>query len=149
LYGTELMLERPLLTPDQVTAVHERVLIVEDNAVIALGMREVLSQAGFDVVGTAATVGEALRVAADTCPDIAIMDVTLAGRRDGIEGALLLRQGSRLPVLFLTGQDDLVTRLRAASAQPAAYLLKPVSGERLVNAVRCALQTNAGRAGGS
>jgi DNA-binding response OmpR family regulator len=75
--------------------------------------------------------------------------VTLAGRRDGIGGALLLRQGSRLPVLFLTGQDDLVTRLRAASAQPAAYLLKPVSGERLVNAVRCALQTNAGRAGGS
>lgn len=124
---------------------HEKVLIVEDNAVISFAMREVLSQAGFDVVGTAATVGEALRVAAETQPDIAIMDVRLAGRRDGIEGALLLRQGSGLPVLFLTGQDDVVTRVRAAAAQPAAYLLKPVSGERLVHAVQHALNTNAGR----
>jgi DNA-binding NarL/FixJ family response regulator len=128
-----------------VTPVHEKVLIVEDNAVIAFGMREVLSHAGFDVVGTATTVGEALRVAAETRPDVAIMDVRLAGRRDGIEGALLLRQGSGLPVLFLTGQDDIVTRLRAAAAEPAAYLLKPVSGERLVHAVQRALQAHSGR----
>ena len=127
---------------------HEKVLIVEDNAFLAWGMREVLAQVGFQVVGVAATTAEALHLANDTDPDIAILDIRLAGRRDGIEAAMLLRQKSGLPVLFVTGEGDATTRLRAAAAEPAAYLLKPVSGDQLVRAVELALRASLVRADG-
>ena len=111
-------------------------------------MREVLAQVGFQVVGVAATTAEALHLANDTDPDIAILDIRLAGRRDGIEAAMLLRQKSGLPVLFVTGEGDATTRLRAAAAEPAAYLLKPVSGDQLVRAVELALRASLVRADG-
>ena len=103
-----------------------KVLILEDEALIALSMQEVLSLVGVEVVGVAATVGEALRLAGSTNPDVAICDVRLAGRRDGIDGAVLLHESSGLPVIFVTGQDDSATRQRAAKVDPVAYLEKPV-----------------------
>jgi two-component system, response regulator PdtaR len=121
---------------------NEKVLIVEDNALLALSMREVLAQAGLQVVGVAATATEAVRLASETNPDIAILDIRLAGKRDGIEAAMLLRQRSALPVLFVTGEVDSATRLRAAAAEPAAYLLKPVSTNQLLRAVSVALQAH-------
>ena len=81
-----------------------KVLIVEDELLIACTMQEVLSLVGFDVIGVAATVSEALRLSDMHKPDLAILDVRLAGRRDGIEGAQLLRDRSGLPVVFVTAQ---------------------------------------------
>ena len=79
-----------------VLPVHEKVLIVEDNALIALGLREFLAEVGFEVVGTAATMSEApLRLGEHVRPDIAIADVRIAGQHDGIETALELQQRAR------------------------------------------------------
>jgi two-component system, response regulator PdtaR len=116
-----------------------KVLILEDEALIALSMQEVLSLVGVEVVGVAATVGEALRLAGSANPDVAICDVRLAGRRDGIDGAVLLHESSGLPVIFVTGQDDSATRQRAAKVDPVAYLEKPVRPQELIAAVQAAI----------
>ncbi len=116
-----------------------KVLILEDEALIALSMQEVLSLVGVEVVGVAATVGEALRLAGSTNPDVANCEVRLAGRRDGIDGAVLLHESSGLPVIFVTGQDDSATRQRAAKVDPVAYLEKPVRPQELIAAVQAAI----------
>ena len=104
-------------------------------------MCEILTLVGFEVAGVAARVSDALVLAENSPPDIAIMDVRLAGCRDGIEGALLLRRRSGLPVLFVTAQGDAATMARAAAAEPAGYLMKPVNGRQLVKAVENAVRT--------
>ena len=118
-----------------------KVLIVEDEPLIALSLREVLTLVGFEVVGVAASVSDALRIAQNTRPDIAIFDVRLAGKRDGIEGAVQLRQIWDVPVVFLTAQGDEGTRTRAAFLNPAAYLVKPVHSQQIIVAVETALRT--------
>jgi DNA-binding response OmpR family regulator len=124
-------------------AMREKVLIVEDDALIALSMREILTLVGFEVAGVAATVSDALILAENTRPDLAIFDVRLAGRRDGIEGAMLLRGIMEIPVLFLTAQGDEGTRARAAALNPAAYLYKPVHAQEIIAAVENALTRSA------
>ena len=98
-----------------------KVLIAEDGALIA--MREVLSLIGLEVVGVAASVNDALCLAQNTQPDLAIFDVRLAGKRDGIEAAALLRDIIDIPVVFLTANGD----------------QEPVSSQQIVAAVESAL----------
>src|SRR5215470_10652367 len=116
-----------------------KVLIVEDDAIEALGMREMLSLFGVEVVGVASRVSDALCLAEDTLPDVAIFDVRLAGRRDGIEGALILHKSVGLPVIFVTGRSDAATIARAAEAEPIAFLPKPVPAGQLVAAIETAI----------
>jgi DNA-binding NarL/FixJ family response regulator len=104
-------------------------------------MREVLSLVGYEVVGVAATVNDALCLAENTRPDLAIVDVTLAGRRDGIEGADLLRKQWGTEVLFLTAQGDESTVQRASSVDSAGFLVKPVHSQQLVRAIRRVLDS--------
>jgi DNA-binding NarL/FixJ family response regulator len=126
------------------TAKHAKVLLAEDDALIAMSIREILSLFGLEVVGVAATVTDALCLAQNTHPDLAIFDIRLAGKRDGIEGAALLRGILDIPVVFLTGQGDETTRARADAVHPAAYLCKPASPQQIVAAVREALRTRLG-----
>ena len=92
-----------------------KVLILEDDVLVAWSLREVLSLTGYQVTGIAATVNDALCLAENTRPDLAVVDVRLAGNRDGIEGAQLLRQQFGISVIFLTGEVDQATARRAAS----------------------------------
>jgi len=115
-----------------------KVLIIEDEPIVALSLREVLVSAGYDVVGIARSVADALRLAQSTLPEIMICDVQLAGRRDGVEGVVLLRDIHKIPVVFLTAQGDKEARARAAAVQPVAYLYKPVPRNR------CLLPSNKG-----
>ena len=122
-----------------------KILVAEDDALIATSIREVLSIFGFEVVGVAATVSDALCIAQNNHPDLAIFDVRLAGRRDGIEGATILRTILDIPVVFLTAQTDEGTRARAAAVQPSAYLCKPASPQQIIAAVKGALTRAAER----
>ena len=117
-----------------------KILVAEDDVLIALSLQQTLSLLGFEVVGIAATVSDALCLAQNTRPDLAIFDIQLAGKRDGIEGAALLRSLLDIPVVFLTGQGDEATRARANSIHPAAFLCKPVSTQQIVAAVEEALR---------
>jgi DNA-binding NarL/FixJ family response regulator len=117
-----------------------RVLILEDEILVAWSLREVLTLVGYEVTGIAATVHDALCLAEVTRPDLAIVDVRLAGQRDGIEGAELLRQQFGLEVIFLTGEVDKKTAQRASSLNPSCYLIKPVHSQQLVDAARTATE---------
>jgi DNA-binding NarL/FixJ family response regulator len=116
------------------TAVATKVLILEDDPLTALGMADVLNFAGFQVIGPARRVSEAIELAERACPRVAVVDINLAGRRDGIQGADILKRGGA-EVVFLTGQFNRSTLARAASLKPAAFLSKPCEPRDLLAAV--------------
>lgn len=116
-----------------------KILVAEDDALVAMSIQQTLSLFGFNVVGVAATVSAALCLAQNTRPDLAIFDIQLAGKRDGIEGPALLRGFPDIPVVFLTGQADERTRSRAQSVRPAAYISKPAAPQQVVAAIEQAL----------
>ncbi len=115
-----------------------RILVVEDDYFVALELEHRLLEAGFDVVGIAATADEALQKAHAGKPDLAVMDIRLAGPRDGIEAATdLIALG--IPSIFATAHSDPETRQRAEQARPLGWLQKPYSSESLIAAIRQAL----------
>jgi DNA-binding NarL/FixJ family response regulator len=114
-----------------------KVLILEDDMLVASSLRDLLSLTGCEVTGVAASVNDALSFAQGTKPDLALIDVHLTGPRDGIEGAELLYQQFGIPVIFLTGDIDKATARRASGIGP--YLTKPVHGQQLVEAIRGAM----------
>lgn len=116
-----------------------RVLIVEDDHLVALEIEAALADQGFEVTGVAATAEQALALARATRPDLAIMDIRLAGPRDGVDAALDLWREVGLRCVFATAHQDAETKRRAAAAQPLGWIAKPYRPAVLVQAVRNAL----------
>jgi CheY-like chemotaxis protein len=94
------------------------ILIVEDEALVASYIEEVLAESGFRVAGVAASGPEALSLAEETQPRLALVDIRLTGPIDGIELACVLRQKFGIPAIFLSGLADDETTRRAAIAEP-------------------------------
>lgn len=115
-----------------------RILIVEDEFLIAMVAEDELTDAGHEVVGIATTYDAALRLAEDHRPDLAILDVRLASLRDGIDVALDLRQRFAIPAILATGSHDEENLRRAAPARPLGWLTKPYTPEALLDAVEAA-----------
>jgi CheY-like chemotaxis protein len=112
-----------------------RVLIVEDEAIIAMEMEAILQGGGHLVVDAVATAEEAIAVTRRTQPDLVLMDIRLARGGDGIAAALVIRNELGIGSIFLTAHSDQPTRLRAAAAAPLGFIVKPISPERLLQAV--------------
>jgi CheY-like chemotaxis protein len=108
-----------------------RVLIVEDEFYIALDIEATLTGLGHSSVGIAASAAQAIGIAERERPDVILMDVRLAGKRDGIDaaGEILSRLGIRS--IFVTANTDPHTRERAAAVNPAGFLEKPLTPQRL------------------
>lgn len=121
------------------TAPLGRILIVEDEYFVALDLEHRLIEAGFTVVGIAASAGEAMAMAAAGKPELAIVDIRLLGPRDGVDVAMRLRSDFGIPSLFATANSDPRTRIRAEEASPRGWLHKPYSTELLIAAVTQAL----------
>ena len=119
-----------------------RVLIAEDEAIIRLDLKEMLEEEGLTVVGEAADGEAALRLAAETSPDLVIMDIKMPGM-DGLTAAERLAETSDAAVLILTAfsQRDLVQR--AADAGAMGYLVKPFQKSDLMPAIDVALARHA------
>jgi two-component system, response regulator PdtaR len=113
-----------------------RILIVEDDYFVGALLEQHLRDAGFHVVGVAMTADEAVRFAERERPDLAVMDVRLAGVRDGIDAAIELRSRYNVPSLFATAHGDLATQTRAEKARPAGWLTKPYSAQLAVATIR-------------
>ena len=116
-----------------------RILIVEDDYFVAIDLEHRLQEAGFAVVGVATCAEEALELAAAEKPVLALMDIRIAGARDGVETAIELQRSFRIPSIFATAHGDEATRKRAEEARPRGWLQKPYSSAALINAVRSAL----------
>jgi DNA-binding response OmpR family regulator len=116
-----------------------RILIVEDEGIVALQVRTVLEQRGLDVTDTCASGEEAIASLAEKPADLVLMDIRLRGPLDGIETAAAMRATSHVPILFLTANSDDDTLRRARSTDPYGYLLKPFNSKELGIAVDMAL----------
>ena len=116
------------------------ILIVEDEALVASYIKEVLSESGFRVAGVAASGAEALALAAENRPRLALVDIRLTGPIDGIELACQLRQKFAVPAIFLSGLVDSETTQRAEAARPLGFLSKPFLSSQVFNAIERALR---------
>lgn len=116
----------------------DRILIVEDERPFAEIVEGFLERLGYGVAGIADSGEEALRVAAETRPDLALMDIEIHGRMDGFETAELLRQKLDIPIIFLTGRADDATLERVRRSESFGYLLKPFRPEELKASIELA-----------
>ena len=103
-----------------------RVLIAEDEALVALALEDELSSAGYEV-DMAATGEEVVQFALSRRPSLVIMDVNLAGKTSGIDAAYTIRAHSDVPIVFVSGYHDSRIKRRAAKVRPAAFCVKPIS----------------------
>ena len=116
-----------------------RLLIVEDDVLLASALQELLCDSGFEVVGTAGSAATALLLAKDQHPTLALIDICLVGPIDGIELACRLRDEYRIATIFLSGLADPETRERARMAEPVGFLRKPYRASQVYNAIEQAL----------
>jgi DNA-binding NarL/FixJ family response regulator len=115
------------------------VLIVEDDFLIAMQTESALTDAGITVVGVASTAEEAVLLARQNKPVLAVMDIRLAGQRDGIEAAGDLFRELGVRCIFATAHDDQRTRSRAEPFAPLGWLAKPYTMASLIASVRQAI----------
>ncbi len=107
-----------------------KVLVLEDEVAVAEDLRIKLEQLGYQVVGVAGTGLQAIALAEDQCPDLAVVDIVLPGDMDGIEVANRFRKMG-IPVVFLTSHADEAFLERAKVTEPYGYILKPHSTREL------------------
>ncbi|WP_435171540.1 response regulator [Falsirhodobacter sp. 1013] len=111
------------------------ILVVEDAALIAMDLVIALEDAGYVVVGVAATKAAAIALAEAHSIDLATMDVELAQGSNGIDTAIELRNRYDIPSIFVSGSLTDATIRRAAAADPIGFLDKPVLAEKVLHAV--------------
>jgi signal transduction histidine kinase len=120
-----------------------RILVVEDDGVLALNLADTLDELGYTVAGTATRGEEAIDLARRLHPQLILMDVGLAGQIDGIAAAEAIRDEHDVPVVFLTSHADEDTLQRATHADPSAYLVKPFKAPDLRCVIEIALHKHA------
>lgn len=116
-----------------------RLLVVEDETIIALDLKGQLQRLGYEVIGLVASGEEALRVAEAQRPDLVLMDLVLRGSLDGAQTADQLRERFRLPVVFITAYSDAATLERIRVTEPYGYILKPFDTRELHSLIEIAL----------
>ncbi|RYZ20142.1 MAG: response regulator transcription factor [Chitinophagaceae bacterium] len=116
-----------------------KILLVEDELIIADYMNECLKHLGYEVCATAISYEEAVKAVCTCDPDIAIVDITLKGGRNGIDFGRYLKEKHRIPFIFATSHSDRCTIDAAKQVLPYAYLIKPFSEEDLYAVIETAL----------
>lgn len=116
-----------------------RVLVVEDEALVAEDIRQQLQDLGYAIAGVVDTGEEAVRQAFALHPDLVLMDIQLKGAMDGIEAARQIRVTCTTPVIFLSGHSEPETLRRAKETEPYGYILKPFTKEDLMVQIEVAL----------
>ena len=118
-----------------------KILIVEDESLVALYLQKSLQQEGYEV-GMLATRGEeAVESAQRENPDVILMDIRLEGDVDGIEAARRISEFSPAKIIFNTSYKDPETKERAMALNPAAFLIKPVKIPDIQSVIRQIKQT--------
>lgn len=116
-----------------------KLLIVEDEPIVAMDLKQEVQDLGYDVAGVAESADDALAIVQDTVPDFALMDIRIVGSMDGIQTARALRHWYHVPSIFLTSYCDDAILTRAARTMPYGYLTKPFKSAELKAALRMAL----------
>jgi len=120
-----------------------RILIAEDEAIVASDLAVALTEFGYAVPATVATGEDTIERARALRPDLVLMDIRLQGAVDGIQAASSLREEHDIPVIYLTAHSDDDTLRRAMQTEPVGYLVKPFSMPQLRCAIEIALHRRA------
>ena len=120
------------------------ILIVEDDALVASLIKDVLEESGFAVAGLASSGPEALALAEENRPTLALVDICLTGPMDGIEVASRLGEDLGVPAIFLSGVVDRAVEERARALRPLGFLRKPFRPSQVFNMIEEVLQGRRG-----
>ncbi len=116
-----------------------KILVVEDEMIIAADISMTLEEHNYDVIGMAPRGETALEIVKENAPDMVLMDINLKGKLDGIETALLMQEIRPTPIIFLTANVDQASFERAKAVQPYAFLGKPFKATELIRAIELAI----------
>ncbi|WP_205511088.1 response regulator [Longitalea arenae] len=116
-----------------------KILIVEDETIVALDLSMRLQKEGYEVAGIAANSDDAIALFTEQKPDLVLMDINIKGKKDGIETAAALKKIQEVPLIFLTAfsQNEYINRAKAVN--PSAYLVKPFNNDSLHTSIQIAI----------
>jgi len=117
----------------------EKILLVEDDDVIAKVADWRLKNLGYRVCGRATSGAEAMELVVNARPDLVLMDINIRGDVDGIETAKMIKKGFNIPVIFVTSHSDGPTLERAKETRPDGFIVKPFDDNDLRVAIQLAL----------
>ena len=109
----------------------QKILIVEDEMIIAADISMQLSQLGYEIIGIQTRAEDAIHLIASNPPNLILMDIDLAGEMDGIEAAQHIATTSKIPIIFLTSNSDDATFQRAILTKPYGFISKPFQKKEL------------------
>ena len=118
---------------------NERIMIVEDEKIVALDIKDSLEHFGYSVPCMAASGEDAIKFVEECHPDLILMDIVLKGKIDGIDAANAIHQNYDIPVIYLTAYSDERTLQRAKLTEPFGHILKPFDERELRTNIEIAL----------
>ncbi len=116
-----------------------RIIVVEDEQIVAKDIQKTLEGLGYFVAAIASTGADAIKRSEELGPDLVLMDIKLKGKMDGIEASRQIRERFNIPVVFLSAHADLDTLHRARMTEPFGYIIKPFQTKDLQTTVEIAL----------
>ena len=116
-----------------------KILIVEDELIIAEDLKDILESLDYEVCGIAITARESLQLLEEHAPDIALLDIQIKGGKDGIELANDINEQFKIPFIFLSSHADAATLDRAKKVMPYGYLVKPFQEKDIHTTIEIAL----------
>ncbi|HDP97661.1 MAG TPA: response regulator [bacterium] len=119
----------------------KRILIVEDEVIIAFELKVRLEQAGYHVLPIAVNGQQAESLALKERPDLILMDIILKGTIDGVEAAENILQKRNVPIIYLSGNSDRKYDSRLLNTNPVAFLIKPAEDWKLLKTIKYALNS--------
>lgn len=117
-----------------------KIMIVEDDRVTALYLKEFLEELGYEVVASLSSGSEATQKAVDLSPDLVLMDIRLKGSVDGISAATWISNTCEIPVIYLTAYADKNTLERAKVTGAYGYIVKPINEKSLESTMQIVLR---------
>jgi CheY-like chemotaxis protein len=114
----------------------KKILVVEDDYILALVQVKFLQKMGFNIVGSVTNGPDAIEVARNTPPDVIIMDVRIEGDMDGIDTMFEIQKFSEVPVIYLTGNSEGATIERAKQTNMKGFFVKPINFNDLEGLIR-------------
>ncbi len=130
--------ERPMTNGDESMA-KARIIVVEDEGIVAMDIEDRVNNLGYSVVGIASSGEEAIAMTEKTHPDLILMDIKIKGPMNGIGTSEKIRERFNIPVVYLTAYADGDTVRRAKVTKPFGYLIKPFDDRELHSTIEIAL----------
>ena len=116
-----------------------RILIVEDEHIVAMGIKRMLKSLGYTVTGVASSGKDAISKAESTFPDLILMDIMLKGELDGVEAAKEIKERFDVPIVYLTAYSDSNILERVKKTGPSGYIVKPFDEKDLYSNIEIAM----------